>query len=63
MKTRFLMSLVATLIVSTSWANDKVSFATNWLAQGGHGGFYQALADGTYEKYGLEVDIRWGVHR
>ena len=60
MKTRFLMSLVATLIASTSWANDKVSFATNWLAQGGHGGFYQALADGTYEKYGLEVDIQMG---
>ena len=60
MKTRFLVSLVATLIASTCWANDKVSFATNWLAQGGHGGFYQALADGTYEKYGLEVDIQMG---
>ena len=60
MKTRILVSLVATLIASTCWANDKVSFATNWLAQGGHGGFYQALADGTYEKYGLEVDIQMG---
>jgi NitT/TauT family transport system substrate-binding protein len=36
---------------------DKVSFATNWVAQGEHGGFYQALADGTYRKYGLEVTI------
>src|SRR5690349_4442917 len=36
---------------------DKVRFATNWLAEGEHGGFYQALADGTYKKYGLDVTI------
>ena len=57
---RLIVSFTATLIASTAWANDKVIFATNWLAQGGHGGFYQALADGTYEKYGLEVDIQMG---
>ncbi len=38
-------------------ALDKVSFGTNWVAQGEHGGFYQALADGTYRKYGLDVTI------
>jgi NitT/TauT family transport system substrate-binding protein len=36
---------------------DKVAFGTNWLAEGEHGGFYQALADGTYKKYGLDVTI------
>ncbi len=41
-------------------AQDKVAVATNWRAQPGHGGFYQALADGTYKKYGLEVDIQQG---
>ncbi|MFA5122098.1 ABC transporter substrate-binding protein [Zavarzinia sp.] len=41
-------------------AKDKVVFGTNWLAQAEHGGFYQAVADGTYEKYGLEVEIRMG---
>ena len=60
MITRLIVSLTATLVASTVWANDKVTFATNWLAQGGHGGFYQALADGTYGKYGLEVDIQMG---
>ncbi|HAD27079.1 MAG TPA: nitrate ABC transporter substrate-binding protein [Rhodobacteraceae bacterium] len=60
MITKLIVSLTATLIASTVWANDKVAFATNWLAQGGHGGFYQALADGTYEKYGLDVDIQMG---
>jgi NitT/TauT family transport system substrate-binding protein len=41
-------------------ALDKVTFATNWLAEAEHGGFYQALADGTYEKYGLDVTILQG---
>jgi NitT/TauT family transport system substrate-binding protein len=36
---------------------DKVVFATNWLAEGEHGGHYQALVDGTYAKYGLDVRI------
>jgi NitT/TauT family transport system substrate-binding protein len=38
-------------------ALDKVKFGTNWLADPEAGGFYQALADGTYEKYGLDVTI------
>ena len=27
------------------------------MAEAEHGGFYQALADGTYKKYGLDVTI------
>ncbi len=41
-------------------ALDKVSFGTNWLAEAEHGGFYQAVADGTYSKYGLDVTIVQG---
>jgi len=36
---------------------DKVSFGTNWVAEAEHGGHYQALADGTYRRYGLDVTI------
>jgi len=36
---------------------DKVSFGTNWVAEAEHGGFFQAVADGTYAKYGLDVTI------
>ena len=36
---------------------DKISFGTNWVAQAEHGGFYQAVADGTYARYGLDVTI------
>lgn len=38
-------------------ALDKVSFATNWVAEAEQGGFYQALADGTYRRHGLDVTI------
>jgi NitT/TauT family transport system substrate-binding protein len=36
---------------------DKVSFGTNWVAEAEHGGFFQAVADGTYRRYGLDVTI------
>jgi NitT/TauT family transport system substrate-binding protein len=54
------------LVAATVWlaagpraalALDEVRFGTNWVAQPEHGGFYQALADGTYRKYGLDVTI------
>ncbi|MCF4166776.1 ABC transporter substrate-binding protein [Zavarzinia compransoris] len=55
------LGLACAPVVSTpARALDKVVFGTNWLAQAEHGGFYQAVADGTYEKYGLEVEIRMG---
>ena len=53
----------ATLLLAAlpaAHADDKVVFATNWKAQAAHGGFYQAVADGTYKKYGLAVEIRQG---
>jgi len=39
---------------------ERLVFATDWLAQAEHGGFYQALAEGTYRKHGLDVTIRMG---
>lgn len=54
------LGLAALLACSAAAAQDKVTFATNWRAQPGHGGFYQALADGTYKKAGLDVTIQQG---
>jgi NitT/TauT family transport system substrate-binding protein len=45
---------------SSAGAADKVRFGTNWLAEAEHGGYYQAVADGTYAKYGLDVEIVQG---
>jgi NitT/TauT family transport system substrate-binding protein len=41
-------------------ALDKVTFLTNWYAEAEHGGFYQAVAEGTYARHGLEVKIGMG---
>ncbi|PSJ63813.1 ABC transporter substrate-binding protein [Pseudaminobacter soli (ex Li et al. 2025)] len=45
---------------SAALANEKVTFMTNWLAQAEHGGYYQAVADGTYAACGLDVTIQQG---
>src|SRR5438067_10112688 len=51
-------ALVLACITATSAQTlDKVAFGTNWLAEPEHGGFYQALSDGTYRSYGLDVTI------
>ncbi|MBD8065130.1 ABC transporter substrate-binding protein [Devosia sp. PTR5] len=52
--------LFAAGLAGAAQAQDKVTFGTNWVAQAEHGGFYQAVADGTYAKYGLDVTIRQG---
>jgi NitT/TauT family transport system substrate-binding protein len=41
-------------------APDRIVFATDWLAEAEHGGFYQAVAEGLYKKYGLDVTIKMG---
>ena len=38
-------------------AHDKVTFATNWVAEAEHGGFYQALVDGTYWRHDIDIVI------
>ena len=48
------------LAAASAEAADKVRFGTNWLAEAEHGGYYQAVADGTYAKYGLDVEIVQG---
>src|SRR6476660_231502 len=50
-------SLALLAIPARAQQLDKVSFGTNWVAEAEHGGFYQAAADGTYRKYGLDVTI------
>jgi NitT/TauT family transport system substrate-binding protein len=51
------LALIAWTGLAAAQTLDKVSFGTNWVAEAEHGGFYQALADGTYKRYGLDVTI------
>ena len=64
MSKNFEISVAVAAIVagsaSAALANEKVTFGTNWLAQAEHGGYYQAVADGTYAACGLDVTIMQG---
>jgi len=53
------MAGLAALVAATipALAFDKVTFGLNWLADPEAGGYYQAVVDGTYSNYGLEVTI------
>ena len=61
MKRVLLITTALAAVFSTqAFALEKVTFGTNWLAQAEHGGYYQAVADGSYEECGLEVEIMPG---
>ncbi|TPL01721.1 ABC transporter substrate-binding protein [Mesorhizobium sp. B2-4-14] len=61
-KQKISVGVAALLAASTlgAAANEKVTFGTNWLAEPEHGGYYQAVADGTYAACGLDVTIMQG---
>ena len=56
------LAAFAVLVASSSpaLALDKVTFGLNWLADPEAGGYYQAVVDGAYAKYGLDVTIQPG---
>jgi NitT/TauT family transport system substrate-binding protein len=51
---------LAVAAAAPAHADDKFIYMTNWYAEAEHGGFYQAVAEGTYKKYGLDVSIKMG---
>ncbi len=66
MKTHALRLAIAALLLACLPARaadaprTKITFVTDWKAQAEHGGFYEALAEGIYARYGLDVTIREG---
>jgi NitT/TauT family transport system substrate-binding protein len=61
MRVAIIAGLIGTLgLAGPALALDHVTFGTNWLADPEAGGYYQALVDGTYEKFGLDVTILQG---
>ncbi|MDR3506250.1 MAG: ABC transporter substrate-binding protein [Acidocella sp.] len=58
---RWLAALAAALAFApAARAADTVSFGLDWVAEPEYGGYYQALATGIYQKYGLDVRIVQG---
>ncbi|MDB5998377.1 MAG: putative transporter, substrate-binding protein [Rhizobacter sp.] len=69
MPSLFTRALAAALIGTAALAGTTAAqaqaaepfvYMTNWYAQAEHGGFYQAVANGIYKKYGLDVTIKMG---
>ncbi|BCH32031.1 ABC transporter permease [Mesorhizobium sp. L-8-10] len=64
MNRNFSISVATAALVAASAfgaaAAEKVTYMTNWFAQAEHGGYYQAVADGTYAACGLDVTITQG---
>lgn len=56
-KTAVAVAMLAAVPVGAAAQNTAVSYGTNWVAQAEHGGFYQAVADGTYAACGLDVTV------
>jgi NitT/TauT family transport system substrate-binding protein len=50
-------ALAAACAFVPAQAAEKLRFGLNWLAQAEHCGFFQAKAQGLYEKAGLDVEI------
>ena len=55
-----LLAATALLAAGSALAGEKFVYLTNWYAEAEHGGFYEALAEGLYQKAGLDVTIRMG---
>ena len=54
------IALCAGLALLRAAVAETVSFGTDWKAEAEHGGFYQAIATGIYQRHGLAVNLRPG---
>jgi NitT/TauT family transport system substrate-binding protein len=56
-----IIALITSLTLTPmALALDRVRLITNWRAEAEHGGFYQAIMDGTYARYGIAVELQQG---
>ena len=51
------VAFIFLITTSTSFAADKVKLRLNWMYYGSHAGFALGFVDGTYAKYGIDLDI------
>ncbi|WP_348550249.1 ABC transporter substrate-binding protein [Acidithiobacillus sp.] len=55
-----LLLFIPLFSVGLAEGDTTVVFGTQWFAEAQQGGFYEALANGVYKKYGLNVIIKMG---
>lgn len=54
------LAALACMASAPARAGEPVRFGLDWLAEAEYGGYYAALANGSYAKAGLDVEIRQG---
>ena len=60
-RVRAIVALAVVLAATApAQALDRVIFGTDWKAEAEHGGYYQAIATGIYQKHGIELVLRQG---
>ena len=59
-RTAFTALFSSLLLCGAAHGADKLILQTTWVAQAEQGGYYQAVAEGIYKKYGLDVEVRSG---
>jgi NitT/TauT family transport system substrate-binding protein len=52
--------ILAALLLSFAFAQEKVTMVLNWFPETGHAGYYAAVQDGLYTAKGLDVTIQPG---
>jgi NitT/TauT family transport system substrate-binding protein len=57
---RSILLAACALAAMPAQSQEKFVYLTNWFAEAEHGGFYQAIANGTYKKAGLDVIVQMG---
>jgi len=55
-----LAAILLSMALPRTASAESVAFGTDWKAEAEHGGFYQAIATGIYQRYGLDVTLRPG---
>jgi NitT/TauT family transport system substrate-binding protein len=56
----FILAVILAAGAAQAQAPVKLTFQSNWRAQGEHGGYYQAVATGIYARHGLDVTVKPG---
>ncbi|MEO8848337.1 MAG: ABC transporter substrate-binding protein [Casimicrobiaceae bacterium] len=57
---RFALLLFAASNLACAQVPQRLVFSTDWFAEAEHGGFYQAQAEGIYQRHGLDVVLQMG---
>ena len=54
---KIIVVLFSWFATANLWAFDNVKLSLDWVPQGEHGGYFQAIAKGYYAEHNIELEI------